>query len=314
MQSEPPTPILDPFVTRQRRGPTQAEAERDAPTGPPTTSGSAIAALIFAVLGYTCLPAVGGLLALTFGIVAKGEIARSNGARTGSTMSILAIVFGALNVIASVVGLGLFIGLMDSSSSSASSSPPPVYRSPRYPSPSPLPTTTPPPPLVSPSANSGASRDNGVINTKVGGIDLVDVGNGVRSLNAELDNQRTIATKDQKKLVLWVVMDDCQPCNGVSASLSDPKLQSALTGVRLVRVNVRDFAADLRYLGIPSDKFPGFVLLGPTNRPVDYVNGGEWDEDVPRNIAPVLGSFVKGSYTKRREPWRGIKREDETTL
>jgi hypothetical protein len=314
VQSEPPTPILDPFVTPpQKRGPTAAELERDAPSGPPTTSGSAIAAMIFAVLGYTCLPAVGGLLALTFGIAAKGEIARSNGTRTGSTMSILAIVFGGLNVIGCVLFLAFLFAYMPKSAG-MSSSPPTTPYTPRYPTPSPIPTTAPPPPLVSPSANSGASRDNGVINTKVGGIDLVDVGNGVRSLSAELDNQRTIATKDQKKLVLWVVMDDCQPCNGVSASLSDPKLQSALTGVRLVRVNVRDFVADLRYLGIPSDKFPGFVLLGPTNRPTDYVNGGEWDEDVPRNIAPVLGNFVKGSYTKRREPWRGIKRDDETTL
>jgi hypothetical protein len=315
VQSEPPTPILDPFVTpQQKRGPTLAELEQEAQKGPPTTSGSAIAAMIFAVLGYTCLPAVGGLLALVFGIAAKGEIARSNGERTGSTMSILAMVFGGLNVVASVAALGLFLAYLPSSSSSTSSSPSPTPYSPRYPVPSPIPTAAPPPPLVSPSANSGASRDNGVISTTVGAIDLIDVGNGVRSLNAELDNQRTIAQKDQKKLVLWVVMDDCQPCNGVAASLSDPKLQSALSGVRLVRVNVRDFAADLRYLGIPSDKFPGFVLLGPTNRPVDYVNGGEWDEDVPRNIAPVLGNFVKGSYTKRREPWRGIKRDDETTL
>ena len=75
-----------------------------------------------------------------------------------------------------------------------------VACAPRYPVPSPLPTAAPAPPLVSPSANSGASRDNGVINTKVGGLDLVDVGNGVRSLSAELDNQRALATKDQKKL------------------------------------------------------------------------------------------------------------------
>jgi hypothetical protein len=291
------------------------EAEM-APPEPPVTSGSAITALVFAILGFVCLPAVGGLLALTFGIVAKGEIARSNGTRTGSGMSIVAIVLGALNVVGSVLGLALFLAFLDSpSSSSSSSTPSPAYRPPRYPVPSPVPTSpTPTPPLVSPGSNSGASRDTGVVSTKIGNIDLIDVGNGVRSLSAELDNQRTLAQKDGDKLVMWVVMDDCQPCNGVAASLSDPKLQAALANIRLVRVNVRDFQADLKYLGVPADKFPGFVLLGPTNRPTDYVNGGEWDEDIPRNIAPVLGNFVKGSYTKRREPWRGVKRDDETTL
>ncbi len=40
----------------------------------------------------------------------------------------------------------------------------------------------------------------------------------------------------------------------------------------------------------------------------------EWDDDIPRNIAPVLGNFVRGRYTKRREQWRGPRRDDETTL
>ena len=30
---------------------------------------------------------------------------------------------------------------------------------------------------------------------------------------------------------------------------------------------------------------------------------GEWDDDIPVNIAPVLGPFVRGNLTKRREPW-----------
>ncbi len=326
MSSEPP--IIDPFLAPpEAKGSGKSKPEPDAlggnrgtlgegerPHEPPRTSGNAITALVFALLGFVCLPAVGGLLALTFGIVAKGEIARSEGTRTGSAMSVISIVLGALNVVVSVVGLALLIGLVDSPS--ATSSPPPYAPSPRY-APTVLPTSPgPSPPLVSPGGpkSGSSSQDTSVVVTRIGGINLVDIGTGVRSLSAELDNQKKLAQKDGKKLLLWVVVDGCQPCNGVAASLSDQKMQTALGSVRLARVNTRDFLADLQYLGIPVEKVPGFVLLGPTNRPVDYVNGGEWDEDVPRNIAPVLGNFVRGSYSKRRDPWRGAHRDDETTL
>jgi hypothetical protein len=32
------------------------------------------------------------------------------------------------------------------------------------------------------------------------------------------------------------------------------------------------------------------------------------------NIAPVLGAFVRGTYTKRVQPWRGTLHGDETAL
>jgi hypothetical protein len=148
----------------------------------------------------------------------------------------------------------------------------------------------------------------------VGKIDLVDVGGDVSSLGQELDRQRIQAKKDGKTLLLWVVVPSCLPCNGVAASLPDPRMQAALATVRLVRVDAHELGPELSFLGIPAAKVPGFALLGNSNRPVDYVNGGEWDDDIARNIAPVLEKFVQRRYTKRREPWRGSRRDDETTL
>jgi hypothetical protein len=91
-------------------------------------------------------------------------------------------------------------------------------------------------------------------------------------------------------------------------------MQSALAGVRLVRVDVSDFRVELAALGIPTDSVPGFALLSEGLRPMDFVHGGEWDADVPENIAPVLGAFVRGKYTVRRHHFRAAQRSDETTL
>ena len=298
-------PIPDPYLPGRRPDTLDAAA-----AGPAQTSGLAIWALVLGVLGFTCVPAVGGLLALTLGIVAKGEISRSEGARTGTGLAISGAILGALNLIASIAGLAAILAWAGAPASPVAPVAPVV-------APAPAPTLVPTPPTAPPTApgpKTSASHQGGVIITRVGKVDLVDLGSDVPSLSRELETQRKAAAADGKKVLLWVVLDDCQPCNGVSASLADAKMQTALEQIRLVRVNTRDFSQDLSFLGIPVGKVPGFALLGAANRPTDYVNGGEWDEDVSRNIAPVLGNFVRGRYDKRRETWRGPRREDETSL
>ena len=54
---------------------------------------------------------------------------------------------------------------------------------------------------------------------------------------------------------------------------------------------------------MPIKAIPGFFLLSPDLSPKDAINGGEWDDDIPPNIAPVLGAFMRGKYAKRREGW-----------
>jgi hypothetical protein len=70
----------------------------------------------------------------------------------------------------------------------------------------------------------------------------------------------------------------------------------------LVRVDLNVFGDELKQLRMPTNLYPAFFLLGPDNRPIDAVHGGEWDDDVAENIAPVLGAFVRGEYKKRRHP------------
>ena len=84
--------------------------------------------------------------------------------------------------------------------------------------------------------------------------------------------------------------------------------------MRLVRVDRDDFQPELDRLGIPTEKIPGFALLDTRGHARDFIHGGEWDADIAANIAPVLGKFAHGGYAKRRYPWRGPARDDETQL
>jgi hypothetical protein len=152
--------------------------------------------------------------------------------------------------------------------------------------------------------------------TTVGGITVVDVALGVSSLSTELRHQNAEATAHGERLLLETTSgNSCEPCKGVAAALSDPKMQTALDHVRIVRVDREPFEEDLAELEIPSKPYPGFFLLDSNLRVTDGINGGEWEDDIAANIAPVLGPFVRGTYNgKRRAPWKKLPRPGGTVL
>jgi hypothetical protein len=84
--------------------------------------------------------------------------------------------------------------------------------------------------------------------------------------------------------------------------------------VRLLRLDAREYHLELSERGLAPEVLPGFALLGPNGYPVDYVNGGEWDADVPENIAPVLRKFIQGTYRTRRNPWTGVPTPGDALL
>jgi len=150
----------------------------------------------------------------------------------------------------------------------------------------------------------------------IGNVVLVDVGPTIRSLSDTVSEQYLEAKRDGQRLLVWTVVSDsdCAPCGRVAKSLTDDRVQRALAGVRVLRVDAHQFAVELSHLNVPTDVLPGFAIVGEDARARDFVHGGEWDDDIPQNIAPVLESFVQGTYMQRRDPWRGGPRSDETAL
>jgi hypothetical protein len=113
---------------------------------------------------------------------------------------------------------------------------------------------------------------------------------------------------------VWITAPDCRPCTGVSVALASPLVQAALSGVRLLRLDAREYRLELSERGLTTEVLPGFALLSENGQPVDYVSGGEWDEDVPENIAPVLKKFIQGTYKARRNAWTGVPTPGDALL
>jgi hypothetical protein len=142
----------------------------------------------------------------------------------------------------------------------------------------------------------------------VGTITVVDIGINVAHLSKAFEDEAATAKRRGQRLVVMLSGRSCAPCRGVDTALSDHRMQRALEGVRLVRVDLQVFREELTQMRIPHDLYPAFLLLGPDMRPIDGIHGGEWDEDVAENIAPVLNAFVRGTYRERRHHWSPVAR------
>ncbi|MEP7050648.1 MAG: DUF4190 domain-containing protein [Pseudomonadota bacterium] len=270
------------------------------------TNGTALVAVTASLFGFICFVGVGGVLGVILGLVARGEIARSEGRERGRGFANAAIILGALNLCVTVIGVAAGIAYLAKQVPLMARRAAPAVTSPAWAPPA---ASTPPPKAGIPAPR--ASHESGGQVTSLGTVTLVDISG---DLEAELTKQRHAASAGAETLVLWLTVAGCKPCDGVAAALTSPISQKTLAHVRFVRVDRDEFQVQLDRLGIPTEKIPGFALLDSHNHPLDFIHGGEWNADVPANIAPVLGKFAHGQYAQRRHAWHGAAREDETPI
>jgi hypothetical protein len=273
------------------------------------TNGTSVFALLASLSGFVCFIGIGGALGIVLGLIARNEIARSDGREAGRGLANGAIAVGIVNLALSIVGLAVGITYLARPSATTGIATAPVTTPPAWAAPTaaPHPAKT----AVRPKPEVRASRATSTEVTAVGAITLADLAG---DFEAELAKQHALADAAGETLILWVVVRDCKPCDGVAAALTSPLSQKALAKVRFARVDRDEFQIELDRLGIPTEKIPGFALLDTRDHVRDFIHGGEWDADVAANIAPILGKFVHGGYRQRRHPWQGNVREDETPI
>jgi len=272
------------------------------------TNGTSVFAFVASLSGFVCFLGVGGALGVVLGLIARAEISRAEGRETGRGLATAAIALGAFNVCATVIAVAIGITYLARPTAAASWSAPATTGPTRS-----APSTAPRPakPSVRTAPPARASHETGTQVTTIGDITVADLSG---DFELELRNQRALATTAGETLVLWLVEPNCKPCNGVAAALPHKEAQKLLAKVRFVRVDSNDFQPELERLGIPTEKIPGFALLDARGHARDFIHGGEWDADIAANIAPILGKFAHGGYVKRRDPWHGPRRGDETPL
>lgn len=290
--SSPPDglpPLDDPYFVAPAPAPPRERAS--------FLAGASVLTAIF-------LGPVGAIAAIVFGWAARREIAAS-GKQKSAALATIGMALGVLLSIAWGAGLSLLIWETHYRDAPVAYDPEPADREPDPPAHSP-PSHAATTPSASADPGPAGTVPKSTVAKKLGVITVVDVGVATSTLGEELAKQRAEAASAGEQLLVMTTKEPCAPCRGFDDSLRDPLVQTALAKVRLVRVDVDVFRDDLEQLKIPSARIPGFYLLSLDLTPKDGIDGGEWDDDIPQNIAPVLGAFVRGKYTTRRQTWQPL--------
>jgi hypothetical protein len=285
-------PLDDPYLV-------QAQVPRRAALSP-----LALTSILAPILGGP----LGSVAAIVFGWAARREIREAPGPRRGYVMATVGMALGLCLTIAwgAAIALNIWSTRYQAEHRIAAETGLSVTASdPRATPAGPVDTTA-------PEVDAGAREHPSPSVPKEttlrheGLVTVVDVGAQVTSLSQELARQRADASTVGETVVVMTTREGCDPCRSISDSLRDPLMQTALAKVRLVRVDIDVFKEDLDTLKMPYKRYPSFFLLALDLFPRDAIDGGEWDEDVPQNMAPVLGAFVRGKYNARREAWQPI--------
>jgi hypothetical protein len=245
------------------------------PKPQPRVDGKAVAAFVLGILSIFCLAGpFFGVPAIALGLVSRKDMERSGGFLGGGGLAVGGIVTGAMGTLGGVLGLGLMaVAVLSGLRSEPTFSPPTAF------------TTT--PTAVSPVG--GRSPTALELSPKAG------------KLQDQLTTQVRDAAKGGETVVLETSASWCRACTEVDANLGDPRMQAALTNVVLVRVDIDRFGGELKSLRMWEGSVPWFYLLDSAAHPADAISAGEWDDNVPENMAPVLDAFVHGTLTRRRE-------------
>lgn len=237
---------------------------------PPRSDGKAVASLLLGVMSITCLGVIAGLPAIVLGALARRDIDRAHGRLTGSGLAAAGIVSGLFGTGASLLIAVAILGtVLETKAPEASDAPVRV-------------------PIAAGTRSYGT-------------LDVVDLDEG-RPLRAQLADVTKAAHEKGRTVVVHTYVRHSRECAELGAALPDPRMQRALANVTLVRVDVDVHEADLHALRVQTDSVPWFYKLDARGRPVDAIGADEWDENVPANMAPVLGAFVRGTLTSRRSP------------
>lgn len=68
-------------------------------TSAPQTSGYAIASLVCSVASWFLVPFIGGVLGVVFGHIARGEIRRSQGWKSGNGLALSGLIIGYIHLV-----------------------------------------------------------------------------------------------------------------------------------------------------------------------------------------------------------------------
>jgi hypothetical protein len=269
----------------------------------------AIASLVISTLSFVIIPL--NLVGVFFGFIARRNIARSAGRIGGEAVAVAGIVIGAVSLIVSsiaisLLGMQLLAPTANREARAVEPTPLPVSITPDTPESTPAPTFT--------HAERQPVRGGAAHRETWGELKVSDIDPEVVSLADALDEERGLAARDGRELLVLLVTSPCAACASFEKALKSAPVQRGLSNVWLVRVDARQFESELDQLRIPSDQTPALIRVNPQNAPLDVLLQAEWKDGSQEDIALLLQDFVNGKRQQRKQRWRRLAQDGETPI
>lgn len=266
-------------------------------TPPPPNDGKAIASLVLGILSLVgCFGAFAGIPAVILGFLSRRDIAKSGGALGGDGLALGGIITGIISSILTIGMIVFYVAIFAAVASTPKYTPPPYTPYTAYTTPTATTTATTPP--AAPTALKKMPY--------TGLLKVVDAKPTGGTLRTQLQSQITTAKSDGDKALVITASRKCRSCDEVWDAFANYQLQVGLTNVRVIRVDVDAFTAELSALGLDKPVQPWFYRMDDTMKILDAISADEWDDNDAWDITPVLKSFMAGTYTKRAVPDGGV--------
>jgi len=270
--------------------------------GPQAPADSkAVLSLVLGILSIV-LCGLTGIPAIVLGFSAKGDIQRSGGMIGGAGLATGGIVTGIIGTFTTVAAIAMFVvsiiaGAHSVTSSSSGSGPSGSPGSSHHPSHAPRST-----------GGGHAAAPAGTVHAPsapvtFGSTRVMDLDPDAKdTFHKQLADEVKRAQAAKQTVIVMTSAKWCTVCREFEDAMTDARMQSALANVSIVRVDIDDFDAELKSEGMLEATLPWFYKIDATLKPIDAISAGEWDENIPENMAPVLKSFVSGTLRARKNP------------
>ncbi|OUR92027.1 hypothetical protein A9Q81_17250 [Gammaproteobacteria bacterium 42_54_T18] len=124
-------------------------------------------------------------------------------------------------------------------------------------------------------------------------VDLVKNGG---SLKKQVDDHLIVASELNRVPFVQVTAEWCQPCLDLRKAMGHELMLNAFESTYIIRVDYDHWEDELPEIGLYIGSVPVFYGLNAEGRATNYsVNGGDWEEDTPDNIAPILRRYFLGA-------------------
>lgn len=157
--------------------------------------------------------------------------------------------------------------------------------------------------LDAPDNRSGGYRSCGARQTEThqfGPIRVIDVGDEVLHLSSFFASEQRDASARHEPCLVVASLADCPSCAAIGFALASGALGHVLGRLTLLRVDVDEFAEELRQLGVSPSRVPAFALLDHEGKVASVLDTSEWRGNDPSEFLPLLSTFVRGPSIHQR--------------